>query len=213
MWVISLKADEFRLVHDIGSFIFLDSPEGNVYYTIQFAVVPHAELHATDVPGHKIVQAEPNIIQCPFVLNMDDGMDVVVGAMKTRDASSYFYGVSSENLKNWSAADEKSFADTKYWITIKTTDQRIKSATVLANTESAKLSDNFFRCQKLTSIFKNLKLGSAGAYAKWCDEKPYKEVVKVVLREAEKRERGHAAQNGATSNADDVSRDGGAESE
>ena len=117
MWVISLKADEFRLVHDIGSFIFLDSPEGNVYYTIQFAVVPHAELHATDVPGHKIVQAEPNIIQCPFVLNMDDGMDVVVGAMKTRDASSYFYGVSSENLKNWSAADEKSFADTKYWIT------------------------------------------------------------------------------------------------
>ena len=169
---MSLVPDEYRLVHDIGSFIFLDSPEGNVYYTIQFAVVPHAELHATDVPGHKIVQAEPNIIQCPFVLHMDDGMDVIVGAVKTRDTSSYFYCVSSENLKKWSAADEKGFSDTKYWMAIKTTDNRIKSATVLANTESAKLSDNFFKCQKLTSIFNNLKLTSAAAYSKWCDEKP-----------------------------------------
>ena len=49
---------------------------------------------------------------------MEDGMNVIVGAVKTRDNTSYFDGVSSDNLKNWSAADEKDFKDAKYCITI-----------------------------------------------------------------------------------------------
>ena len=87
---VDVNPEHVRLVHDVATVVNIESTEALVYFTLQFAAVPHEGLHSTGVPGHKIVDEEPPIIKCPFVLSLSDGQDIIIGAMKHREDQSFF---------------------------------------------------------------------------------------------------------------------------
>ena len=53
----------------------------------------HGDLHSTGVLGNKVSVLEPHTITCPFVLERNEGADLVVFAIKHRGALHYYYGV------------------------------------------------------------------------------------------------------------------------
>ena len=71
----------------------------------------------TDVPGYKIVSAEPPKLHCPFVLDMSSGQRMIVGAYKHRHDITYYYGVPVERVKDFDS--KAKFEDEKVWVTKK----------------------------------------------------------------------------------------------
>ena len=195
---MEMNPEIWKYVHDIASIFSLNKVDGSVFHTLQFALCPHEGVFSTATPGHKIVDEEPNILACPFVLELSDGTDIIIGSIKHRNDQSYFYGVPSGDVKDLSENDEKNFKETKFFITLRANDERIRYAKVLKNTASAKLLDNFVKILKLTPMFALQKLTSTGAFTKWCNERSFKDVIKAVCLQGEKLERA-AAQSAAAS--------------
>ena len=195
---VGLNYENYKLVHDIASIHYLCKVDGTSYNTLQLAVCSTTGIFSSQTPGHKIVEEEPPIIICPFVLELTDGQNFIIGSVKHRNDQAYFYGVPSSQVKDFSENDEKHYSEPKFWVTLKATDERISCASVLANTASAKLLDNFVKILKLTPMFAAQKLTSPSAFLKWCNERSFKDVIKAVCLQAEKLDRG-VAQGSAAS--------------
>ena len=195
---VDVNPENWKLVHDVASIFHLGKVDGTVFHTLQLAVCSWTGIYSTGTPGHKIVEEEPTIVTCPFVLELSDGQDIIIGSVKHRNDQSYFYGVASKDVKDLTASDEKHFHEPKFWMTLKVTDERVRYAKVLDNTASAKLYDNFMKILKLTPMFASQKLTSTSAFAKWCNERSFKDVIKAVCVQGEKLERGVAQGHAAS---------------
>ena len=134
--------------------------------------------------------SDPKLCCCPFVLHRSEGGDLIVGAFKHRGDVAYFYGVPAERVKSFKEPVLPArFEEESTWLTVKVSSAMVRSISVLENTESAKLLDNFEAIMKLTSIFKAVKLISAKVTAKWVGQSSFATVVKTVVTAAEGRER------------------------
>ena len=210
---IDVNPEERRLVHDLASLISVTDPMLECYFTIQAAVVDNTDLFSTGVPGHKISASDPQYCCCPFVLHRREGGDIIVGAFKHRGGVVYYYGVPSERVKSFKPPVLPAvFDEESTWLTAKVSSSMACSISVLENTESAKLLDNFNEILKLTSIFKAVKLSSSKAMAKWAGQTAFTTVVKAVMTAAEGRARIAAKAKGLAAGpreGQDVSQGGG----
>ena len=97
---IAANPEEVQLVHDLASLVDVLDASCSVYFTLQAAVVPLAELHNSQTPAFKLVEKEHPIICCPFIVCMAEGNDLCCAAFKHRNDISYYYGISVEKV--WS---------------------------------------------------------------------------------------------------------------
>ena len=132
---VGLNYENYKLVHDIASIHYLCKVDGTSYNTLQFAVCPMTGIFSSQTPGHKIVEEEPPIIICPFVLELTDGQNFIIGSVKHRNDQAYFYGVPYSQVKDFSENDEKR-AETDVQ---KLTDQHISLAEAAAAVKEKEL--------------------------------------------------------------------------
>ena len=194
--VLDVNPEEVQLVHNIASLVHVQDNTLDPYYTLEVAVVKHGDLHSTGVLGNKVSVLEPHTITCPFVLERNEGVDLVVFAIKHRGDLHYYYGAPIDAVAAFKPpTPPATFSEESMFITVKTSSTSAKSAKVLENTESMpSLKNNTVLILKNLGMFKSLALTSLEKISKWVLEASFKQVVKKVLTEAEGRERKLAAE-------------------
>ena len=194
--VLDVSVEEVQIVHNLASLVNVQDNTLDHYYTLELAVVKHGDLHSTGVLGNKVSVLEPHTIACPFVLERNEGTDLVVFAIKHRGELHYYYGVPVDVVAAFKPPPSTApMQEEGSFITVKTSSPSAKTAKVLENTESMpKLKDNTELILKHLAMFKSLGLTSLKKISHWVLQTSFTTVVRKVLTEAEGRERKLAAE-------------------
>jgi len=204
---ISVSASEVKLIPNMRSVMHIDEADTTLGYVLSAAVAELGTVAEAGTTGKFLCSALPDYLDAPFVLKRSVGDDLVVGAIKIRGASMYYYGVPAPKVINFTPPARGEYQPVADWQTVNVTLDGLLSASPLEDTETAKLKTKFEQILSVTPLFAEPKLTKAILLEKHA-AKGFAANFKQALIAAEKREREAAKQKGA--NAQDAGVSAGA---